>query len=514
MMGWRRATELLTTLALAGLGMLAVGCGPAPGYEPEPRMPTGYVETPAPEPLTGEELAEQSSEASGQANDEIAVGADPDEYADTDPSALTEFRPALEGHGAWVEDATYGTLWVPSEAEVGTDFVPYTTAGHWTYDDSTSWVWVSDYSWGWAPFHYGRWVHVSRHGWAWIPGRTYAGAWVDWRTGSGYEYVGWAPAAPGWYWSSGFALGWMWGHSPYYSYCHRHHLYAPGLSAHVVRGEGAREHEGHTQPYAGPTGVSGGRVAAAPTVGGGRVVAAPTVGGGRSLATPRVGPRPVELGIKADSVVAPPGEHAGLSRARLLAVPRTAVVQGAAPPSEGRARSSVDGVASAPAYRGPAAGRLEAAASAPRYQGVPPRQAAVPDLRPTPRSFSTSPGVGAPPAAYRSQSGFSTTEPSYRAPSQPSFSTATPSYRAPSPSSPPAYRAQPSYRAPTPSSPSYRAPTPSYRAPTPSYRAPTPSVAASPPSFRSSPSVSSPAVRSAPAARPSTPSRSGGKGRR
>jgi len=79
----------------------------------------------------------------------------------------------LDPYGNWVEDATYGTAWVPSPTVVGDDFTPYQTAGHWAYDDD--YVWVSEYSWGWAPFHYGRWVYVGGVGWEWIPGRTYAG---------------------------------------------------------------------------------------------------------------------------------------------------------------------------------------------------------------------------------------------------------------------------------------------------------------------------------------------------
>ena len=255
--GWDRATKIMATVALAAVGALSIGCGPAPGYEQEPRVPTGYSDAPPigesyPQPVTSEELeqraqAAQAAQAEASTDGEIAVGAESNEYADTDPSALTEFKPALDGHGAWVDDSTYGTVWVPAESEVGTDFVPYTTAGHWTYAEDTSYVWVSDYSWGWAPFHYGRWVHVGRHGWAWIPGRTYSGAWVVWRTGSGYDYVGWSPAGPDWYWYNGYAVGWTFGYSPYYSYCHHDHLYSPRLGGYVVRGSDPRAREYEAQ---------------------------------------------------------------------------------------------------------------------------------------------------------------------------------------------------------------------------------------------------------------------------
>ena len=504
--GWTRATQLMASLAVVAFGAMAVGCGPAPGYEPEPRMPSGYTSPPeggGAEPLAAEELAAQN-EARAQASGEIAIGAETDEYADTDPSALTEFKPSLDGHGVWVDDATYGTLWVPSEAEVGTDFVPYTTAGHWTYDDSTSWVWVSDYAWGWAPFHYGRWVHVSRHGWAWIPGRAYSGAWVTWRSGPGYDYVGWAPTGPDWYWSNGYAVGWTYGYTPSYSYCHHHHIYGPGVSSHVVRGVAAREHERRTQPHAGANPSVGdargpnGRVAASPSVGSGRVAASPSVGSGRALANPNVGPRPVELGIKNELVVAPPGDHPGLARARGFASPQTAVSQGASPPFGVRAWPPTESIAVLPRpsfeSRGPMASRYEAAARAPQYQGVipvPPRQAALPEMRPSARTFSTPPGfsassVAAQPPAFRSPSSFSTS-PTYRTPA-PNVASPPPSFR--SSSSPSIASSPPSFR--SSSSPNIRS---------------TPST----PTFRSSPSVSSPSVRATPSpARPAMPSRSAG----
>ena len=492
-------------------------------------MPSGYVQQPV-EPATSAELAAQAEAneaARAEAAGEVAVGTDNDEYADTDPSALSEFKAPLDGHGAWVDDSTYGTVWVPAESEVGTDFVPYTTAGHWTYDDGprTEWVWVSDYSWGWAPFHYGRWVHVSHHGWAWIPGRTYSGAWVSWRGARGYDYVGWAPLGPSWYWYNGTAVGWNYGYTPYYSYCHRDHIYSPGLGGHVVRGPAGSVHEGRTQAFA-PASPSvggvggGGRVAATPSVGPGRTAATPTVGG-RFAAGPQVNPRPSDLGIRAESVVAPPGDHAGLARAKVLASPGTAVSTGAAPPV-GVRRPYNPEVATAPAPRAfasasPNASRFEAAARAPQYQGVtpvPPRPAAM-DSRAPSRSFATaSPGYGAsPPPQYRSAPSVSQSSPSpsFSQPSQPSSSfrsqpsvqpQSRPSFSQPSqPSfrSSPSVAAAPQFR----SSPSVSTSSPSFRS---SPSAPTVRATPSTPSFRSSPSVSAP--RSSPApARPSVRSR-------
>jgi hypothetical protein len=53
------------------------------------------------------------------------------------------------------------------------------------------WFWASDYSWGWAPFHYGRWHRHPTAGWVWFPAREWAPAWVVWRSGG--DACGWAP---------------------------------------------------------------------------------------------------------------------------------------------------------------------------------------------------------------------------------------------------------------------------------------------------------------------------------
>ena len=345
--GWSVWTRTLGAAAAAvALGAFSVGCGT---YEPEPEYPQNAVEyVQSPPPAATDPQAQVEGQGPGPAqepNGEVALGVDPNEqeYPDTDPSALTEFKPVLEDHGKWVDDGTYGTVWVPAASEVGTDFQPYVSAGHWTYSDDADYTWVSDYSWGWAPFHYGRWVTLPGYGWSWIPGRRYAGAWVNWRYGAGYDYVGWAPMGPSWYWWHGAPYGWNFGWYDYhdhYAFCERGHLY--GGSSYVVRGPAAHEHFGRTSDY----------VAAHPTVGGpGRVVARPTVGRG---------PRPGELG-NANVVVAPPKNNFGLQRASAFATPRTAVaVGGAAPASfnQGRGpatmasvpRQGNGAVASAPSY--------------------------------------------------------------------------------------------------------------------------------------------------------------------
>jgi hypothetical protein len=64
------------------------------------------------------------------------------------------FYDELSPYGYWVDNLDFGYVWVP---DVSPDFTPYGSNGHWIYAYE-GWTWVSDYSWGWAPFHYGRLV--------------------------------------------------------------------------------------------------------------------------------------------------------------------------------------------------------------------------------------------------------------------------------------------------------------------------------------------------------------------
>ena len=497
-------------VAVVAAGLLSAGCG---AYEPEPEYPQyQYV---APAPPTAAELAaqQQAREQAVAESREILIGADGDEYSDTDPSALTEFKPVLENHGTWIDDATYGTVWVPSRGEVSDDFQPYVTAGHWTYSESTDYVWVSDYSWGWAPFHYGRWVHLPGHGWAWIPGRRYAGAWVTWRVGpAGYGYVGWAPAPPSWYWYQGVAYGWSYGwydHHHHYVYCSRTYVYDRSVSTHVVRGAGASEHHGRTQDYipARPAPGGGDRVVASPSVSGAgdRVVASPSVNGGanRIPASPGVGakgPRPADLGLSSDAVLAPPASNQGLNRAQAFATPSTAIAAGAAPPAHMRLAPTVENAPSfsGPSTRGPASPAFVAVvpggsrgiastSPSPNLAGRVSPSFQPPPVAQGPQSVARPPSFGAPPPSFHSSAPTVRSTPSFSTPPPPSFR-----------SSAPTVRSTPSFRSPSP--PSFRSSAPAVRS-TPSFRSP------SPPSFRSS----APAVRSTPSfgsSRSFSPSRS------
>ena len=126
---------------------------------------------------------------------ENCVDPDADAYDDGyDPNAYQQFDAALQPYGTWTDDPSYGQVWEPSPEVVGTDFEPYESGGQWIASSDYGFNWVSDWDWGWAPFHYGRWIWRVPGGWAWIPGSIWGPAWVNWRYGGGY--VGWAPMGP------------------------------------------------------------------------------------------------------------------------------------------------------------------------------------------------------------------------------------------------------------------------------------------------------------------------------
>ncbi len=105
---------------------------------------------------------------------------------------IQAFYDELAPYGQWVQHPYYGSIWLPS---AGPGFQPYVSDGHWVVTEYGN-TWVSDYPWGWAPFHYGRWIFDDQYGgWAWIPGSDWGPAWVSWRSGGGY--YGWAPLGPG-----------------------------------------------------------------------------------------------------------------------------------------------------------------------------------------------------------------------------------------------------------------------------------------------------------------------------
>jgi len=116
-------------------------------------------------------------------------------YAATVADAPTTpyFYNSLAPYGNWVEVDGYGLCWQPTVAVIDNSWRPYCERGRWLWTDA-GWYWYSDYSWGWAPFHYGRWCSYPRLGWIWVPGSVWGPSWVTWRFTDGY--CGWAPLPP------------------------------------------------------------------------------------------------------------------------------------------------------------------------------------------------------------------------------------------------------------------------------------------------------------------------------
>lgn len=507
------SSSTLTRISLAVLLAavpFATGCG-ATDEDIEAQYPSGTVGS-SDDSLRGlpPGSAENSPEAIAAANDAyargyaagqaeqggapagdgtVAIGSDDSQYSDTDPSALTDFRTTLDPYGTWVDDETYGTIWVPSQTVVGADFQPYVTAGHWVYDDD--YVWVSDYEWGWVPFHYGRWIMTPR-GWAWIPGRAYSGAWVSWRMGyDGYGYIGWSPLAPTWYWRGGYAYGLYYAPPEPWSFCHREHIFEPGgPRGYIAVGNEAASAQSHSRPY----------VPASPSVNGGRVAANPSVNGGAGIpAGSRAarGPSPESLGFTPSQVPHSTGGNAGLARARSFAAPQTAARMGAHAPT-GMTNVGVNGAL-------PSRSSLAPVATGPRYIGAPQNG---PSRVPWSGNAGNQPQTFAPRPSSSFSSGSTFQGHSFDNRSSFSrpgaFNNTTSSGFAPHSS----FSSSPSFHAP--SSPSFHS-APSFHSSAPSFHSAAPSFHSSP-SFGSSPSFHS--APSAPAYHPSShPTFSGGGGR-
>lgn len=107
--------------------------------------------------------------------------------------SIQSFYDELSPFGDWFYTPEYGYVWQPY-FDNPEGFRPYSSNGDWVYTEY-GWTWVSDYRWGWAPFHYGRWTFDDYIGWMWVPGYEWAPAWVSW--GSYGDCWGWAPLGPG-----------------------------------------------------------------------------------------------------------------------------------------------------------------------------------------------------------------------------------------------------------------------------------------------------------------------------
>ncbi|HWI57006.1 MAG TPA: DUF6600 domain-containing protein, partial [Bacillota bacterium] len=113
------------------------------------------------------------------------------------------FYSALAPYGTWLDLPDYGWAWQPTVVAVNPYWQPYCNDGSWIWSDC-GWYWQSYYSWGWAPFHYGRWWRYPRYGWVWRPDRFWGPAWVTWRQSP--QFCGWAPLPPGARFQQG--IGW------------------------------------------------------------------------------------------------------------------------------------------------------------------------------------------------------------------------------------------------------------------------------------------------------------------
>ena len=125
-------------------------------------------------------------------------------YVNTDIQGVGD----LGADGRWVDDGSYGNVWMPSDVSPG--WAPYRN-GSWVWENGYGWTWVAAEPWGWAPYHYGRWYYSTAYqGWAWYPpapGR-FAPAWspalvgfVGFNIGAvsvgiGFGNIGWVPLAP------------------------------------------------------------------------------------------------------------------------------------------------------------------------------------------------------------------------------------------------------------------------------------------------------------------------------
>jgi hypothetical protein len=330
--------------------------------------------------------------------------------ADTDPSALTDFREALDPYGTWEEDPTYGVVWVPSPNVVGSDFAPYVTAGHWGISNGGEWIWVSDYSWGWAPFHYGRWAWISQRGWGWVPGRVYAPAWVVWRTGY-YDdyYVGWAPMPPTWYWHGGFAVGLRFRPFLPFVFCPSHYVFAPHVYGHIAPASRVGAIAVRTQPY---------------------YAATPSVVGHQALAMTR-GPSFAAAHVPASAVptqrIAPDAHATAFARSSPrvyrgnegLGLAHSTTFGSRSPSGYSQARPTVPSTgarAYPPSYRSvPSYVPYQGSRSAPSYT---PR-ASGSFTYAAPRAVAPSPSFRAQPSYHSAQPSFHSSAPSYHA--APSF---------------------------------------------------------------------------------------------
>ena len=168
---------------------------PASQFALEPGPPTQYAPQPAAAPAPPE-MAPGAAPPADYASENYP----PPPAAD---AGYSTFYGSLAPYGTWVDVAGYGPCWQPTVVIANPVWQPYCDGGRWVYTDC-GWYWLSGYSWGWAPFHYGRWFQHNRLGWCWAPDTVWGPSWVCWRYSG--SYCGWAPLPPGAWYRAGAGL--------------------------------------------------------------------------------------------------------------------------------------------------------------------------------------------------------------------------------------------------------------------------------------------------------------------
>jgi hypothetical protein len=423
-------------LLFAGLLVAAPGIGRAQQETPPPPPPDENTQLPLPEAVMDPSVP--TAESNPDCVDDGEGGCLLEEEIveqEIDTEAYSDFNQTMAPYGTWTDTTDYGQVWFPSTSVVGSDFMPYSTGGHWVMTEY-GWTWVSDWDWGWAAFHYGRWLWLNNM-WGWMPGRTWGPAWVNWRRAGGY--VGWSPLPPR-RCTTGVR---PWRFTP------QNHLGQPRMpfvNAGVVPGLLARSR--------------GGNAWRATTSGTRYNAGLPT----SMMGTHRV--TPTSLAQYRPTTPSPMYRPTTPAPAYRPMAPSTGPRTWNSTPTYNPSPTYVRPMNPTPTYTNPAY-------TNPTYTR--PSYTAPTYTRPS----YTAPTYNAP--TYRAPAP-TYTAPTYRAPA-PTYHSPAPTYRSPAPM----YHPAPTYRAPAPSySPSFRSssPAPSFRssAPAPSFRASSPA-----PSFRSSP---------------------------
>jgi hypothetical protein len=169
-----------------------------------PSIAGGPAPLPGQVPIAGQNVVPVPNQNAMAQTAPLTPSADVEAEVEQSPNAsYSYFYDSLSPYGNWIDIAGYGPCWQPTTVVSNPGWQPYCDRGRWDYTDC-GWCWVSDYSWGWAPFHYGRWFHHNRWGWCWAPDTVWGPSWVSWRYSD--SYCGWAPLPPSACYRPGFGF--------------------------------------------------------------------------------------------------------------------------------------------------------------------------------------------------------------------------------------------------------------------------------------------------------------------